>query len=284
MAEGRESESVVVSGVRLAYEERGQGRPVVFVHGLAASSATWRPIAQMLSESCRSIAVDLMGFGRSDKPTNQLYTLERQASLLRGFIAALDLDRCVLVGHSYGGGVCLSLLRLEHGLQLRGLALLDSVCYQQPFPWGLKLLRAPLIGELVSGLMRPEWVIRNMLKQAYYRPVVISSELVRSYSEAMKSPGGRHALLETARRILPQDVEGLVRSYARISCPTFILWGEKDTVVPPALGRKLAGQIPGSASQMVTLRDCGHCPQEEMPEKTANLLGDFLLRLSPHVM
>lgn len=284
MVNGREAASVVVNGVRLAYEDRGMGRPVVFVHGLAASSATWRVVAQMLSDSCRTITLDLMGFGRSDKPLQQLYTLERQASLLRGFIAELGLEKCVLVGHSYGGGVCLSLLRLEHGLEIRGLALLDTICYPQSFPLGVRALRLPGVGELALKLMPPELGVKVMLKQAYYRPVVINPELVRSYAAALKSPGGRHALLETARRMLPQDVEGLVRSYSCISYPTFLLWGEKDRVVPVALGRKLAGQVPGAASQMVTLRDCGHCPQEEMPEKTANLLGDFLLRLSPQVM
>jgi pimeloyl-ACP methyl ester carboxylesterase len=284
MVSGREGMSVVVNGVRLAYEDRGIGRPVVFVHGYAASSATWRQVAHSLSDSYRTVALDLMGFGRSEKPARQLYTIERQASLLRGFLAQLDLDDFVLVGHSYGGGVCLSLLRLDHGLHIRGLALMDTICYPQPLPTGVRLLRMPVVGGLALRLLPAEAVVRYTLRQGYHKPVVLNPELVKAYAEALRSPGGRQAMVETARRILPQDVDGLVRSYARISYPTFILWGERDRIIPVALGRRLSGQIPGAASQMVVLKDCGHVPQEEMPERTAELIGDFLLRLSPHIV
>ena len=283
MANAQQTATMVVDGVKLSYADRGEGRPVVFVHGFAASSESWQAVAQTLSESNRVITLDLMGFGRSDKPANQPYTMERQASLLRGFLSQLGLQRFVLAGHSYGGGVCLSLLRRDHGLNLKGLVLVDTVCYPQPLPLGVRVLRLPLLGALAARFAATEFVIRQGLKRAYYRPLLINPRLVQSYAEAARSPGGRHALRETARRLLPPDMDLLLRSYATISIPTLVLWGEKDPLVPVALGRKLSRQIPGAAAQMRVLRDCGHCPQEEMPDRTAEIIGDFLLRLSPHV-
>lgn len=281
---GSDRAAVVVDGVTMAYEDRGAGRPVVFVHGLGASSRSWWRVAHLLANSYRTISLDLMGSGRSQKPGNQPYTLQRQATLLKGFLSELKLDRFALVGHSYGGGVCLSLLSREHQFTIRGLALIASICYPQRFPLWVQLLRTPLLGELMLYAAPATALVRWVLQHSYYRPVMIDRELVTAYAEAVASPGGRHALLETARRIIPKDMDRLIASYPRISCPTFVLWGDHDPLVPVQLGRKLSAQIPGAASRMVVLKDCGHIPQEEMPERTAELIGDFLLRLSPHVL
>ena len=103
---------LTVDGVKLAYEEYGHGKPVLFLHGFGASSFSWRFVAQTLSKQLnrRCICLDLMGFGASEKPLDESYTLTRQANLVSGFISKMEIESLSLVGHSYGGGVCLTLV------------------------------------------------------------------------------------------------------------------------------------------------------------------------------
>src|SRR5574340_351704 len=193
MVGGRETSTVVVDGVRLAYEEVGLGPPMVFVHGFGTSSHSWRRAAAPLAESFRTVCVDLMGFGRSDKPADQPYTMERQAALLRGFLSELSLPDPVLVGHSYGGGVCLMMLRLYRELNLKALVLVDTVCYPQKFPRFLTVLRTPVLRELVFRFLPLEKLVRKGLQEAYERPEFIRADTVAAYAAALRMPGGKEA-------------------------------------------------------------------------------------------
>lgn len=269
-----------VDGVKLAYEEYGSGHPVVLLHGFGASTYSWRQVAVSLSASNKVICVDLMGFGHSEKPSGESYTLDRQASLLKQFLANKNIDSPVLVGHSYGGGVCLSLLnqiRQDPSQRVSGLILVDTICYQQRFPLFIKTLRSPCLRNMAFGLMSPRRSVSNLLKLVYYRDDRITTETVNEYVSRLESKGAREALVSTAKHILPGDMQGFVRSYSDISVPTLIIWGEHDKIVPISLGKKLSADIPGASFTVID--DCGHAPQEELPEQTASVVKAFLGRL-----
>ena len=114
--------------VKLYYQEEGSGRPLLLIHGFGASTFTWRRVAPDLARDHRVIAVDLKGFGQSDKPFDSRYSVYDQAELLAQLIEEKDLRDLTLVGHSYGGGIAL-LLALEADGRLQGrlsrLVLLD---------------------------------------------------------------------------------------------------------------------------------------------------------------
>ena len=95
--------------VNLYYEEQGKGPPVLLLHGFGASTFTWRHVAPDLAETHRVIAVDLKGFGQSDKPFDERYSVSDQAELLAQLIEDKDLRDLTIVGHSFGGGVALRL-------------------------------------------------------------------------------------------------------------------------------------------------------------------------------
>ncbi|MBE3110073.1 MAG: alpha/beta fold hydrolase, partial [Acidobacteria bacterium] len=96
--------------VRLFVEEKGEGKPVLLIHGFGASTFTWRGVAPELAQDNHVIAVDLKGFGQSDKPLDERYAASDQAALLAQLIEARDLRDLTLVGHSYGGGIALLLV------------------------------------------------------------------------------------------------------------------------------------------------------------------------------
>src|SRR5262249_15605929 len=95
--------------VKLFYEEEGKGPPIPLIHGFRTSPYTWRHIAPVLALTHRVIAVDLKGFGQSDKPFDARYSVFDQAELLAQFIEDHDLRDLTIVGHSFGGGVALRL-------------------------------------------------------------------------------------------------------------------------------------------------------------------------------
>ncbi|MFN2515833.1 MAG: alpha/beta fold hydrolase, partial [Pyrinomonadaceae bacterium] len=93
-------------------------------------------------------------------------------------------------------------------------------------------------------------------------------------AEPIGSPGGRYALLQTAKGVIPKDINSIIAKYPSISVPTLILWGLNDKVIPLKIGEMLHAAIPGS--RLETINECGHVPQEEKPAETICHISKFL--------
>ncbi len=263
--------------VKLFYEEEGQGPPVLLIHGFGTSSYTWRHVIPALAFKHRVIAVDLKGFGQSDKPFDERYSVLDQAELLAQFIEDHDLRDLTVVGHSFGGGVALR-LALDHDARLAGrikkLVLLDSIAYPQHIPVFFRLLDMPLVSHLGVRMVPPTVQTRVALQIAYFDDDKIDPEEVETYAAPLKTAAGKHAIIYSARQIVPDDIDVIAQSYTSITLPTLILWCDHDRIVPLEIGLKLRRALPNSTLRLV--QDCGHMPQEEQPETTSELLRSFL--------
>jgi pimeloyl-ACP methyl ester carboxylesterase len=263
--------------VRLFYEEKGSGRPLLLIHGFGASTFTWRHIAPELARDHRVIAVDLKGFGRSDKPFDERYSVSDQAELLMELIEDRDLRDLTLVGHSYGGGIAL-LLALEAEGRLKGrisrLVLLDSIAYPQNIPVFFRMLDVPVVSQMGIRMVPPTVQTRVALQIAYFDDSKITAEEVEAYAAPLKTAAGKHAIIHSARQIVPVDIETLSQRYRSITLPTLILWCDHDRIVPLEVGIKLRRTLPNSSLRLV--EECGHMPHEEQPESTLRLMRDFL--------
>jgi pimeloyl-ACP methyl ester carboxylesterase len=116
-------------GVKINYYEAGQGPPVILLHGIGACTYTWRYLAPALVADHRVFAIDLKGYGLSDKPEDGKYAMSDQADLVAEFIRTRDLHDLVLVGHSMGGGVTLMTyfkVRQDDPARIKKLVLIDS--------------------------------------------------------------------------------------------------------------------------------------------------------------
>ncbi len=263
--------------VKLFYEEEGQGPPVLLIHGFGTSSYTWRHIIPALAVKHRVIAVDLKGFGQSDKPFDERYSVLDQAELLAQFIEDHDLRDLTIVGHSFGGGVALR-LALDHDTRLAGrikkLVLLDSIAYPQHIPVFFRLLDVPFVSHLGVRMVPPTVQTRVALQIAYFDDNKIDPEEVETYAAPLKTAAGKHAIIYSARQIVPDDIDAIAQSYTSITLPTLILWCDHDRIVPLEIGLKLRRALPNSSLRLV--QDCGHMPQEEQPGTTFELLRSFL--------
>jgi len=268
--------------VKLFYREAGNGPPLLLIHGFGASSFTWRKVAPTLAETNRVIAVDLKGFGQSEKPLDERYSVFDQAELLAQLIEEKDLRDLTLVGHSFGGGAAL-LLALQAEERLKGriarLVLLDSIAYPQNIPVFFRMLDMPVVSQLGIRMVPPEVQARLALKIAYFDDSKIDAEEVEAYAAPLKTAAGKHAIIHSARQILPEGIEELSERYKTIELPTLILWCDHDRIVPLEVGIKLRRTLPNSTLRLV--EECGHMPQEEQPESTLLLLQDFLGQTEP---
>lgn len=263
--------------VKLYYEEAGNGPPLLLIHGFGASTYTWRHIAPQLAETHRVIAVDLKGFGQSDKPFDSRYSVFDQAELLTELIEEKDLRNLTLVGHSFGGGVAL-VLALEANQRLKGriakLVLLDSIAYPQQIPVFFRLLDVPLVSQIGVRMVPPLVQTRVALRIAYFDDSKIDPEEVETYAAPLKTAAGKHAIIHSARQIMPDGIAELSERYKTIELPTLILWCDHDRIVPLEVGLKLRRTLPNSTLRLV--EDCGHMPQEEQPASTLELLKGFI--------
>lgn len=263
--------------VKLFYEEKGNGPPILLIHGFGASTYTWRHIAPDLARDYRVIAVDMKGFGQSDKPFDDGYSVFDQADLLAQLIEDLDLRDLTIVGHSFGGGVALVLV-LDKDERLKGriskLVLLDSIAYPQDIPMFFRMLNMPLVSHLGVRMVPPSVQTRIALQIAYLDNSKIEDEEVETYAAPLRTAAGKHAIIHSARQIVPEGIEELSRRYKTIEQPTLIVWCDHDRIVPLDVGLKLRRTLPNSTLRLV--EECGHMPQEEQPEATLGLLRDFL--------
>ncbi len=269
--------SVGVEAVSLNYEQEGAGPPLIALHGFGASSYAWRAVMPFLSEARTVYALDLKGFGKSPKPRDGRYALRDQAELVLRFIADLALEDVVLVGHSLGGGVALTvateLERTRPGT-LSSLVLIDTIAYEQVLPGFVRVLRSPLVGWLLPLLVRDSDGVRAVLRLAYYNDDLIPDASIEAYTAGLSSPGGWYALKQTARQILPSDIEESSLAYSNIRAPTLLIWGRYDEIVPLSIGKRLNQQM--QHSRLVVVENAGHTPHEETPQAVGLELEAFL--------
>jgi pimeloyl-ACP methyl ester carboxylesterase len=263
--------------VTLYSEEAGRGDTLLLLHGYGSSTYSWRFLKAELQRTHKVIALDLKGFGRSDKPLDEAYGVEDQAKVVAAFIKARDLKRVTLVGHSYGGSVALAVtLRFNEtdSKRIKSIVLLDSPAFPQELPVALKVLRTPYLGEMTVAAMPPEAAAASALALAYKDPSRITSIDVGAYARPLYDAGTRHALVKTAEQLVPENLADLTERFKTIRQPALVLWCRGDRIVPLRVGFQLVANLPNA--RLEVLDTCGHLPHEEAAEATIERLRRFM--------
>ncbi len=263
--------------MKLYFEEKGVGRPVLLLHGFGASLFTWRHVMEPLSADHRMIAVDLKGFGRSPKPRDNRYSILDQAELVRDLIRDMALEDITLVGHSYGGAVAMALAveltRRSPGM-LNRLVLIGAAVYPQKLPPFIKVLKTPGLARFGMGFISREKQVRMVLETCFHDPSRITEDMIKAYSQPLYEKGGGQAMISVAKQLIPANHNALIGQYSGIEVPALLIWGQFDRVVPIETAHRLEKDLPDARLELIA--DCGHIPQEEKPKETLEHLRAFL--------
>jgi pimeloyl-ACP methyl ester carboxylesterase len=275
----------VDDGGRIHVAERGQGPPIVLVHGVTLGVATWAPqLRQLADAGHRVIAVGQRGHGRSVAGEGG-YSLERLADDLAEVLEALDVRDAVLVGHSMGGMVAqLLAVRRPDDLRRHVAALVLVGTAAGPMVRGAQAAMVPfMLGGAGRSLARAERRGRGLLPIEAAGPFATrvcfgadpspaDLELARSMLAAM-SPSAVSGLLPG---LLAYDVSGQLGA---VDLPTWVVVGSRDVLTPPRMARALAGAIDGA--QLVVLEGCGHMVMLERAEELDRLLTQVSAEVTP---
>ena len=212
------------------------------------------------------LALDLLGFGLTDKPTEETYRVRRLASFVLNFMSALGLSRAHLVGSSLGGRIALE-CALVAPERVSSLLLVDPAGVDRR--GGLlefRLASVPLVGEV---LMRPTHTTMRMLwRKAFANPIpFVTEDMITTKVALARMAGVREAFLKTLRGLMnirgfkPGPVRELQHALPSITAPALVIWGRDDRLVPSSHATILERLLPHV--QVQVWDDCGHLPQIE---------------------
>jgi len=258
-----------VFGGRVALYRAGpaEAKTVVLVHGLGKPAARdWSALIPALARRHEVIALDLPGFGHSDKG-NHHYSPDNYVRVLDAVVA--KPQRFTLVGHSMGAAVAIA-YAAAHPERVERLVLLDPACHGAQIPWFL--LSLPVTAFAVATRTLGATPLRAALPLAY-RHLAIDRDYLAGFMAPYEMRGSMRAVMATARA-LPAAIATLDQRLGEIRQPTLVIWGEKDALLPVGSAWRLMRRVPHA--RLVVLAESAHCPHEEAPERVNQLIAEAM--------
>jgi pimeloyl-ACP methyl ester carboxylesterase len=246
---------------------------MVLVHGLLATSFSWRFALPLLAPEREVFAPDMPGSGLSDLDPSLDGRVDAAAVRLAGFMDALGIRNCDLLGSSYGGTTAL-MLAIQQPDRVRTLTLVSPAN-----PWSrigrkrLALLRISVLGSLFPRVFRAVRPLGGyFLRRMYGDPRAVTAEAIRGYSLPLGRPGVvEHAVkIAQAWRASMDQLEPLPKA---AGTPTLLIWGSKDRLVDRASAEILQQRLD---AKLTIMPGAGHLPYEECPDEFCRIVLEFL--------
>ena len=251
------------------------GQAVLLVHGFGTNSFVWRHVGPAIAlANLTAFAVDLFGYGASDRPLDGDYGIAAQAEYLDRALTALRMARATVVGLDLGGAVALRFAAVYRD-RVDKLILVNPIAFDSVPADDTKSLQkstARYAFRLSRGVMGAAPLLRDLLRSSVSDPSRMPEPLVARYMAPYVGRDGIDQLLRVARSIDRDDMEDIdLRSLPH---PTLVVWGDRDPWASGKIGDRLADTIGGS--KLVHLSGAGRLVPEDAPEMFSNLLLDFI--------
>ena len=268
---------VHVGNIRTRYWILGDGSSTaILLHGLGGYLENWEDNIAALAQVCRVFALDLAGFGRSDKPQVE-YTIQYLAEFVRDFMVAQDIDQATLIGESLGGAIALQFV-LQYPQLVERLVLAASAGLGKEVSIYLRIMTLPVLGDVLARPSREGSA--QLMKEIFYDRNLITDEWVDEDYEMSSIPGAQRSLLNALRTscnfwgIRSEFYQPILNRLGEIEVPTLVIWGAQDRILPVAHAHQAAKKLPGARLQIFDL--CGHLPNVERASEFNALVLDFL--------
>ena len=268
----------------LFYFEAGPENPqhMIMVHGLGDEADTWRHVFLPLAKQYHVFAVDLPGFGRSDKPICD-YTPQFLMEVIYEFKKTLHIDNPILMGSSLGG-ILAHVLAMDHPECVNGLVLVGGGLPQSKSmdDWGLRLMQLPIIGEwLYTRLRKDPTAAFNSLRNVYHDleslPESDRKFLYTRVNQRVWDDHQRRAYFSTLRNLTPwinRIQEKLPKQLKHLVVPTLVVRGEKDSLFSTDNANQVI-EIQPTASKVI-IDNTGHLPHQENPRAYLERVSNWL--------
>ncbi|NET39100.1 MAG: alpha/beta hydrolase [Cyanothece sp. SIO1E1] len=256
------------SPIATAYVCRGhQETPILLLHGFDSSVFEFRRLLPLLAQRQRTWAVDLLGFGFTERPDGMAFDPTAIKTHLYSFWQALIGQPVILVGTSMGGAAAID-LALTYPDCVEKLVLVDSAGFAAA-PVFSKIMMPPLDAWATAFLRNPG-VRRRISEQAYCDRSLVTADAELCAALHLQLPGWQRALISFAKS---GGYDFLTDKIARIQQPTLILWGEDDRILKKKDANKFKRAI--ASSRLIWIPNCGHVPHLEQPQIAAQYILDF---------
>lgn len=266
-----------VSGHRIRIVEKGEGPPLILIHGLGASLEWWQFNIDKLSEGNRVIALDFLGFGLSSRPSTD-FSLNLASEFMHSFLDVLELSRASLVGNSLGGLIALYTAS-KMPERIDKLVLVDNAGLGQKLSILLRLGSVYPVGKLALAL-RNRLTVRIFLSRLVYDSQKLPPYLIDCVLKMFSLPKSAEVCLQVLRTgvnlkgIKKEIWSSLQKAASSLPHETLIIWGAEDRITP--LSQAHAGKGLIRNSRLHIIENCGHIPQVECPEEFNQAVLNFL--------
>jgi 2-hydroxy-6-oxonona-2,4-dienedioate hydrolase len=270
-----EDKSILLNNnIKMRYLESKQGvrisdRHILFIHGLGSSADRWSDIPDAISMYYHTIAVDLIGFGGSDKPKDVNYTIEQFSEFILEFIEKIGLSgddrKITLVGHSLGGYIAVDFAIRNKGL-IEKLVLLDSS--------GFLKGPTPLLEQYLNAAKYPSYdSVRNVFEQMVAQAWKVLPIIINIFITRINSPGAKYPFESAYQNSTTTQID-LSRLKSIEDIPTLIIWGKSDNLIPIEYSEPFKLVFKNYRVEMI--EDAGHAPFVEKPAIICEILHSFL--------
>jgi pimeloyl-ACP methyl ester carboxylesterase len=268
--------TIQINGHTIFYTVKGEGKPLLLIHGYGAGIWVWEKQIDVLSQSYRVYALDLIGHGYSDRPKIS-YAPETYIDFLRDFMDGMGIEKAALIGNSMGGGIAWAMAIL-YPERVDRIILIDCVppdVLRQVKNESLRVLVAvkdiPILPYLVIAA-RGRNSIRWILLECVSDIKLITPEIVNRQFQLSKIKGTTWVLYSTLK--YAEEALELKDRFSMIHHPTLFVWGERDLIFPPQVGETLHQAI--ASSKFLRIEKSGHIPMWETPEEVNRAILSFL--------
>jgi pimeloyl-ACP methyl ester carboxylesterase len=254
-----------------------KAEPLVLIHGLGATKASWLTVVPQLAKRFRVIAIDLPGFGASDKPMGR-YDARWFAHRVTMLLDELKIDSAYVAGNSMGGRVAME-LGMRHPDRVKAIACLCPAAAFTKRP-ALRLVRVlrPELGVVASRLPRAR--ILPSMRQLFADPSCVEESwydaAIDDFLSVWRSPRARMAFFASLRNIYldpPAGDQGFWTRLKAMKTPALYIYGKHDVLISHHFAKKVRRHLP--SADIAVWSDCGHVPQIEFPDRTAEALVGF---------
>lgn len=282
LADNWQHEYITTNGIKLHYVTQGEGALMLMLHGFPEFWYSWRHQIPEFAKDFKVVALDLRGYNDSDKPAEKsAYVMAEFVKDVAGVIRGLGYDRCVLVGHDWGGAIAWNFAYTHPDMVER-----------------LIILNLPHPAKFASGLRTPQQLLRSsymfffqlpilpelLIQSSDYQPIeaalkgmavnknTFSKEDLEAYKDAAAKRGAITAMLNYYRNIFQQGITN--PDWGVLEVPTLMIWGENDT----ALGKELTYGTEAYVKnfQIKYIPNCSHWVQQEQPQLVNQYMREFL--------